>query len=224
MNQLIKNLKGNGVKEKFLREDEAIVVDQLLKLGIVYKTYKNGFPAYRLTNTARIYRGKNGFNFELVPNRHMGVVFEKEDIFDCVSADKNAPELYCLTYKLNPDEEDVKEFRLGEIVRVKVVARGYDIGNEGLAVKLPRSEEDIFAMEKRPCITIGLANGAKGKNTSSLNFDQPVNGVFIEGRKALIIKGKAYYNVKDIDVGADVFFLEDGACELKKQGARTLIR
>lgn len=224
MKQLIKNLKGNGVKEKFLKEDEVVVIDQLLKCGIVYKTYKNGFAAYKLANTARIYRGQNGFNFELVPNRHMGVIFEKEDIFECVSSDKNAPELYCLTYKLNPSEDEVKNFRLGETVRVKVIARGYDIGNEGLAVKLPRSEEDMFAMERRPCITIGLANGAKGKNTSSLNFDEPISGTFIEGRKALIVKGNAYYNVKDIDVVADVYFLEDNTCELKKQITKKLVR
>ena len=39
MHQLIKNLKNNGVKEKYLRDDESIVVNQLLNLGIVYRKY-----------------------------------------------------------------------------------------------------------------------------------------------------------------------------------------
>ena len=39
MFQLVKNLRGNGVKEKYLRDDEMVVVSQLLDLGIVYKRF-----------------------------------------------------------------------------------------------------------------------------------------------------------------------------------------
>ena len=154
----------------------------------------------------------------------MGVVFDYDDVFECVSDAKKAPEFYCLTYKLNPTEEDVKSFHLGEEVRVKVLARGYDIGNEGLSVKLPRSEENYFSMEKAPYITIGLAEGAKSKHTSSLKFDEPISGVFVEGRKALIVKGKVYYNVKDIDVVSDIYALDSKTNEVKKQSENKLIK
>ena len=224
MHQLIKNLKNNGVKEKYLRDDESIVVNQLLNLGIVYKRFVSGNIVYKLSNNAKVYKTKEGFNFELVPNRHMGVIFDYDDIFECVSEDKNSPDFYCLTYKLNPSEEDVRNFELGESVRVKVLARGYDIGNEGLSVKLPRSEEEYFAMEKAPYVTIGLANGAKSKNTGSLNFDDPISGKFIEGRKALIVKGKIYFNVKDIDVVSEVYKLDDGKTEIVKFNGNKLIR
>ena len=80
MFQLVKNLRNNGVKEKFLREDEIIVVNQLLNLGIVYKSYKSGHVVYKLSNNAKAYKTKEGFNFEIVPNRHMGVVFEYDDV------------------------------------------------------------------------------------------------------------------------------------------------
>lgn len=224
MFQLVKNLRNNGVKEKYLRDDESIVVSQLLSLGIVYRVHRNGNVVYRLSNNAKAYKTKEGFNFEITPNRHMGVVFDYDEVFDCVSNDKEAPAFYCLTYKLNPSEDDVKSFELGESVRVKVVARGYDVGNEGLLVKLPRSEEEHFAMEKAPYITIGLANGAKSKNTSSLNFDEAISGKFVEGRKALIINGRVYYSVKDIDVVSEVYSLEDGKTEVKKKMENKLIR
>ena len=224
MFQLVKNLRNNGVKEKYLRSDESVVIDQLLRLGIVYKSYKNGLVIYRLSNNAKIYKTKEGFNFEIVPNRRIGVVFDYNDVFECVSEDKFAPEIYCLTYKLNPTEEDVKNFELGDSVRVKIVARGYDIGNEGLAVRLPRSEEDYFEMERAPYITIGLANGAKSKNTGSLNFDIPVSGTFVEGRKALIIQDKIYYDVRDIDVVSDIYSLDDGQTKLRKLKGNKLVR
>ena len=224
MNQLIKNLKNNGVREKYLREDESLVISQLLKLGIVFKFYKSGDIAYKFSNNVNISKSNNGYSFEVVPNRHMGVVFDYEDVFECVSEDKQAPDFYCLTYKLNPTEEDVKKFHLGEDVRVKILARGYDIGNEGLSVKLPRREELYFSMEKAPYITIGLAEGAKSKHTASLKFDEPVNGVFIEGRKALIVKGKIYYNINDIDVVSDIFILDNEKCEVKKQSEKKLIK
>lgn len=223
MHQLVKNLRNNGVKEKYLREDEMIVIGQLLNLGIVYKRFISGNVVYKLSNNAKAYKTKEGFSFEITPNRHMGVVFGYDDVFACVSEDKQAPDFYCLTYKLNPSEDDVKNFELGEYVRVKVLARGYDIGNEGLSVKLPRSEEQYFAMEKAPYITIGLANGAKSKNTSLLDFNESISGKFIEGRKALIVKGKIYYSVKDIDVASDVYALKEGQTKIEKISEKKLI-
>ena len=224
MHQLIKNLRNNGVKEKYLRDNEMIVISQLLDLGIVYKRFISGNVVYKLSNNAKVYKTKEGFGFEIVPNRHMGVIFDYDEVFECVSKDKFSPEFYCLTYKLNPSEEDIKNFDLGEYVRVKVLARGYDVGNEGLLVKLPRSEENYFAMDKAPYVTIGLANGAKSKNTGSLKFDEAVNGKFIEGRKALIVKGKLYFNFKDIDVVSDVYHLDDGKTEVKKIKENKLVR
>ena len=223
MNQLIKNLKENGAREQFLKEEEVGVVNQLFNLGLIFKFYKNKSIAYKFSNNVKVYKTKEGYNFELEPNRHMGVVFDYDDVFECVSDDKRAPDFYCLTYKLNPTEEDVKDFKLGDPVRVKVVARGYDIGNEGLLVKLPRSEENYFAMEKAPYITTGLANGAKSKNTSSLDFNEQISGTFVEGRKALIVKGKVYYNIKDIDVVSEIYSLKNGEDTIKRQSEKKLI-
>ena len=48
--------------------------------------------------------------------------------------------------------------------------------------------------------------------------------MFIEGRKALIVKGKVYYSIKDIDVVSEVYSLEDGKTEVKKQSEKKLVR
>ena len=82
---------------------------------------------------------------------------------------------------------------------------------------------NYFAMEKAPYITTGLANGAKSKNTSSLDFNEQISGAFVDGRKALIIKGKPYYNISDIDVAAEVYSLKNGEYEIKKQSEKKLI-
>ena len=87
-----------------------LVISQLLDLGIVYKRFIKGNVVYKLSNNAKAYKVKGGFNFEIEPNRHMGVVFDYDDIFECVSDGKNSPEFYCLTYKLNPAQEDIKSF------------------------------------------------------------------------------------------------------------------
>lgn len=225
MVELIKRLK-HGVVDGSLGDEEADVVEQLQKVGLVYVSDRNGKKFYKLSGNVNVEKTSKGFLFELVPNSYMGVVFDYCDLFECVSKDKNAPGFYCLTYKLNPSEKDIRDFVLGDNVRVKVLARGYDIANEGLSVRLPRSEENYFAMEKNPCITIGLANGAKGKNTSSLDFDEPISGCFIEGRKALIINGKAYYSIKDVDVVSSIYSLEEkyGQYVVKKQSEKKIIR
>ena len=225
MKELIKSLK-NGISEYGLDYEELDVVNQLQKEGLVYIVNRNGKKIYKLSSNVRVEKRENSFLFELVPNSYMGVVFDYCDLFECKSKDKNPPKVYCLTYKLNPTEDEIRTFILGDNVRVKVLSRGYDIGNEGLLVKLPRSEENYFEMEKSPCITIGLANGAKGKNTSSLNFDEPINGCFIEGRKALIINGKPYYSIKDIDVVSSIYSLEEkfGQYVVKKQSEKKMIR
>lgn len=225
MHQLVKCLP-NGAREKNVRDNEIEAVNELLKAGIIYRLYRNGEAIYKLSNNVKLSKMKNSYEFEVVPNRYIGVVFDKEDVFQCVSKDKNEPEIYCLTYALNPEEETVKYFNLGDYIRVKVLARGYDIGNEGLSVRLPRSEEAFYELEKTPCITTGLANGAKPKNTANLDFNETISGCFVEGRKALVVNGKVYYSFKDIDAVCKVYSLEmkNGKCVLAEKCDKKLIR
>ena len=199
----------NGAKEKNVRDNERAAVRAMLEKGIIYPTFKHGEQVYKLCNNVKMSKVNKKHEFEVVPNRYIAVVFDYDEIFECTSKDKKAPEIYCLTYALNPEEEMVRYFNLGDKVRVKVIARGSDIGNEGLAVRLPRSEEDFYKLEKAPCITTGLAEGAKPKNTANLKFEEPINGVFVEGRKALIVNNKIYYNFRDIDAVSKVYCLEE---------------
>lgn len=198
----------NGAKEKNVRDNERAAVRDMLERGIIYPTFKHGEQVYKLCSNVNVNKVNKKYEFEVVPNRYIAVVFDYDDIFECSSRDKRAPDIYCLTYALNPEEEIVKYFNLGDKVRVKVIARGSDIGNEGLSVRLPRSEEDFYKLEKSPCITTGLAEGAKSKNTANLTFDEPINGYFVEGRKALIVNNKIYYNFRDIDAVSKVYCLE----------------
>ena len=199
----------NGAKEKNVRDNERVAVKEMLERGIIYPSFKHGEQIYKLCNNVKVSKVNKKYEFEVVPNRYMGIVFDYDDIFECVSKDKTAPEIYCLTYALNPEEDMVKYFNLGDKVRVKVIARGSDIGNEGLSVRLPRSEEDFYQLEKIPCITTGLANGAKPKNTANLMFEEPISGYFVEGRKALIVNDKIYYNFRGIDAVSKVYCLEE---------------
>jgi hypothetical protein len=221
---MVKNLK-NGVEASTVDYEEEDVLLQLIKEGLVYKTVRNGKTLYRLSNNVKVSRTNEGFTFEMVPNRHLGVIFDYCDLFDCVSEGKEAPEIYCLTYQLNPNEDDIKNFNLGDEVRVKVLARGYDLGNEGLSLRLPRSEEDFFAMEKDPFLTLGLAQGAKSRNTALLEFDEPISGQFITGRKSVVINGKPYFDLKDIDAVKSVYTLQEkyGQYVVKKTEEKSII-
>ena len=225
MLQMIRGLK-NGVSEKSLDYEEEYVIRQLYKLGIVYRSNRGFKALYKLSDNVTIKEAKNGVYFEKTPNRHMGIVFDYHDIFECVSDNKEAPQVYCLTYKLNPEEEDIRNFNLGEKVRVKVLARGYSNDNEGLLVRLPRSEEEYYDRKKDPSITIGLAEGAKSKNTCLLDFDEPVSGEFIEGKKALICNGRVYYDIKNIDVVSEIYLLDEkyGEYAVTKQSEIKFVR
>ena len=225
MYKVVKALKGNGVNLREMDYDQTDIVFQLEKEGIVYKSIRNGKTLYKLSKNVVISKGDNCFLFEVVPNRQIGLVFDYCDSFECVSGDKEKPEIYCLTCELNPSEETIKEFGLGEKVRVKVLARGYDIANEGLSVRFPRSEECWFKMEKDPFITTGLAKGAKSRNTALLSFDDPITGCFVEGKKAVIINSKAYFSVKDIDVTSSVYSLEEkyGQYVVKKKSEKKIV-
>lgn len=207
MEKFISSLE-NGAKEKNIRDNERTAVRDMLDKGIIYPTFKHGEQIYKLCNNVKLSKVNKKYEFEVVPNRYIAVVFDYNDIFECVSKDKKAPDIYCLTYALNPEEDSVRYFNLGDKVRVKVIARGSDIGNEGLMVKLPRSEEEFYSLEKSPCITTGLAEGAKPKNTANLKFEEPINGCFVEGRKALIVNNKIYYNFRDIDAVSKVYSLD----------------
>lgn len=207
MDKFISSLP-NGAKEKNIRDNEKMAVRDMLERGIIYPSFKHGEPIYKLCNNVKVSKVNKTYEFEVVPNRYIAVVFDYDEIFECVSKDKSAPEIYCLTYALNPEEDVIRCFNLGDKVRVKVMARGCDIGNEGLSVRLPRSEEDFYVLEKIPCITTGLAEGAKPKNTANLKFEEPISGYFVEGRKALIVNGKIYYSFRDIDAVSRVYSLE----------------
>ena len=198
----------NGAKEKNITDNEKAAVRDMLDRGIIYPSFKHGEQIYKLCNNVKVKKVNKTYEFEVVPNRYIAVVFDYDEIFECVSKDKRAPEIYCLTYALNPEEDVIRYFNLGDKVRVKVIARGSDIGNEGLSVRLPRSEEDFYVLEKTPCITTGLAEGAKPKNTANLKFEEPISGYFVEGRKALIVNGKIYYSFRDIDAVSKVYSLE----------------
>ena len=198
-----------GAKEKNVRDNEKAAVRDMLDKGIIYPSFKHGEQVYKLCNNVNVTKVNKKYEFEVVPNRYIAVVFDYDDIFECTSNDKQPPEIYCLTYALNPEEDTVRYFNLGDKVRVKVIARGCDIGNEGLSVRLPRSEEDFYQLEKEPCITTGLAKGAKPKNTANLKFEEPISGCFVEGRKALIVNGKVYYSFRNIDAVSKVYCLEE---------------
>jgi len=207
MDKFISSLP-NGSKEKNIRDNERTAVREMLEKGIIYPTFKHGEQIYKLCNNVNVIKVNKKYEFEVIPNRYIAVVFDYNDIFECVSKDKVAPEIYCLTYDLNPEEETVRYFNLGDKVRVKVIARGNDLGNEGLSVRLPRSEEDFYKLEKTPCITTGLAKGAKPKNTANLKFEEPISGCFVEGRKALVIGDRIYYDFRDVDAVSKVYCLE----------------
>lgn len=199
----------SGAKEKNVRDNERAAVRDMLEKGIIYPTFKHGEQVYKLCNNVNVTKVNKKYEFEVVPNRYIGVIFEYDDIFECSSKDKKVPEIYCLTYALNPEEDVVRYFNLGDKVRVKVIARGSDIANEGLLVRLPRSEEDFYKLEKEPCITTGLADGAKPKNTANLKFEEHINGHFVEGRKALIVNDRVYYSFRDIDAVSKVYCLDE---------------
>ena len=198
MFRILRQLK-NGIDYDKLDQREKDLFKELEKIGVVFNSHYKGRNIYKLSNSAKMNYRDNQASFEIFPNRAIGVFFEYDDIFECVSENKERPNLYFMPYALNPDKKVVENFDIGNSIRVKIVARGYNYSNEGLLVKLPNREMDFFSMDGEPCLTIGLSSNAKSKDTSKLLFDEDIaSGQFIVGKKGIIIEGKVYFNIKDI--------------------------
>lgn len=217
------NLK-NGVKVDSLSDEEISILEEMKEKGIVCLTSKSGKRIYRLSNNVSIRRTKDIIDFEVRPNGFMGLFFDYEDVFENVSEGKNAPRFYCLNYELNPTSGEIINFGLGNKVRVRVEARGFDYNNEGVLVKLPYSEESYYKMETCPCITTGLAEGAKSKNTSKLNFDEEIDKSFIIGKKGYFVNNKIYYNIRDVKENVITYELkiDDNKFSLKEVMAKKI--
>lgn len=212
MKSLIEKLS-RGVSLQELDVDQITLMNDLVKKGIVIEISKKGNTSYKLNNNVKISQNGKNYKFEVLPNRFLGVFFEGYDpIFDCRSDNKEEPSSYCVVYALNPDEAQVKDFCIGNEVKLKVLARGYDTNNEGLLVRLPASEEEFFKVKGQPCVTIGLAPGAIVKNTGNISFNERVSdNYFLTGTKGLWVegrdKGRVYTRVKDIDVTPKTYSL-----------------
>lgn len=218
MFRLLRQLK-NGVDYDKLVDREKDLFNKLTEIGVVFNSHYKGKNVYKLSNTAKMNYRDNHATFEIFPNRAIGVFFEYDDVFECVSENKEKPKAYFMAYALNPEKNIVENFDIGNNVRVKVIARGYNYSNEGLLVRLPNRENDFFGLDTPPCITIGLSPNAKSKDTGKLSFDEEIkNGKFIEGRKGIIINGKVYFNIKEIKENSVLYDLnfENNEYKLKK--------
>lgn len=197
-----------GILEFKLNEEQLNVAKEMVEAGIARETKINGRRAYRLNTGVYFTREDDRIVFDVAPNRYIGLFFEYNDLFKCISPNKNMPKYFSFAYELNPKKEEVNEFGLGNKIKVKVLARGYNYSNEGLLLKIPASEESFYKMDTCTCLTIGLAEGAKSKYTSSLTFDEEIKNCFIEGRKGLMMDDKVYFNIKDVKVNSKFFSLE----------------
>jgi len=213
-----------GIEYDRLNDEQKDLIDELRKLRIVYNNRYKGKKTYALASNVRVSIRDNELNLEVFPNRSIGVFFDYNDLFDCVSSGKEAPIGYFLSYALNPDKELVENFELGTRVKVKVVARGYNLDNEGISVRLPAKEMEYYKMGGTPCITIGLSKYGKAKNTCNVDFDEPINNTFIEGRKGLVMDDKVYYNIRDVKDNSVTYSVkyEDNKYVISKVGEKKL--
>lgn len=198
MEKLVNKLK-RGLAYDDVPLHQLILVEILKNKGVLYETKKKGQDVFRFCNNVNISADGDKFIFEVFPNKYMGIFFDYEDLFECESSSKYAPDTYCVTYALNPSQEKIENYGLGNTVKVKVLARGYNNSNEGLLIRLPNRELEFYDLDNDPCMTIGLAYGAKAKNTALIDFDKELNGTFIEGRKGLCIDDMIYFDVKAIE-------------------------
>lgn len=221
--RFVANLK-NGVKMESLSDEEIAILEEMKEKGIVCLTSKSGKRIYRLSNNVSIRRTKEIIDFDVRPNSFMGLFFDYEDVFENVSDDKNAPRFYCVNYELNPNSKSINDFGLGNSVRVRVEARGFDFNNEGLLVRLPASEDDYYKMETKPYITTGLKEGAKSKNTSKLQFNDEDCRCFVTGRKGYFVNNKIYYNIRDVKESVVTYELkiDDNEFSLKEIGTKKI--
>lgn len=205
--QFVANLK-RGVKIDSLSNEDKEILEKMKELGIVVMASYSGKRIYRLSNNVKIRRTKEVIDFDVRPNSFMGVFFDYDDVFEIISDNKNEPRFYCVNYELNPMSEDVNNFGLGNEVRVRVLAKGFDFNNEGLLIKLPASEENFYKMETNPYITTGIADGGKSKNTSKLQFNEEVNKKFVIGKKGYFVNNKIYYNIRDVKESVETYELK----------------
>lgn len=221
--QFVANLK-RGVKIDSLTNDDKEILEKMKELGIVVIASYSGKRIYRLSNNVKIRRTKEVIDFDVRPNSFMGVFFDYDDVFEITSDSKNEPRFYCINYELNPMSEEINNFGLGNEVRIRVLAKGFDFNNEGLLVKLPASEEIFYKMETIPYITTGLADGAKSKNTSKLQFNEEVNKKFIVGKKGYFVNNKIYYNIRDVKECVETYELKvkDDEYSLEKVSSKKI--
>lgn len=226
MYKLFRRLK-QGIDYNLLTDEEKIVFDMLKSERIVLSVRLKGRKIYKLSDNVNMRYTKEDVIFEVFPNRVIGAFFDYDDMFECKSEGKDEPKVYFLGYAINPDKDVVESFDIGNIVKVKVVARGYNAGNEGLLVRLPNRELDFFSLPGKPCITIGTAGKAKFKDTGMIDFDEEIdNSKFLEGRKGIILGGKVYFNIKDIKETSSVYYLNynNDKFSLKKIEEKKLYR
>ena len=226
MYKLFRRLK-QGVDYNLLSDEEKVIFDKLRSERIVVSVRLKGRKIYKLSDTVNMTYTKEDVTFEVFPSRVMGAFFDYDDLFECKSEGKATPKVYFLGYAINPDKDVVENFDIGNVVKVKVIARGYNAGNEGLLVRLPSRELDFFSLPGKPCITIGTAGKAKFKDTGMIDFDEEIdNGKFLEGRKGIILGGEVYFIIKDIKETSSVYYLnyKDDKCSLKKIEEKSLYR
>ncbi len=221
--QFVANLK-RGVKVDSLANEDKEILEKMKSLGIVVMASYSGKRIYRLSNNVKIRRTKDVIDFDVRPNSFMGVFFDYDDVFEITSEKKNEPRFYCINYELNPMSEEINDFGLGNEVRVRVLARGFDFDNEGLLVKLPASEENYYKMETVPYITTGISDGGKSKNTSKLQFNEEVDKKFIVGKKGYFVNNKIYYNIKDVKECVETYELKvkNDEYSLEKIGSKKI--
>lgn len=208
MYRFLRRLK-NGVDYDLLDDKTKKLLEQLKEYRIVVTSRHKGKKIYKLSDNVDMKYRDNDAEFEVFPNRVIGVFFDYDEIFECKSGGKNTPIVYFLGYEINPSKENVEYFNLGGTVKVKILSRGYNNSNEGLLVNLPNSEQDYFNLPGKPCITIGTAGKGKFMDTGMLDFDEELaNKKFIEGRKGIILNGKVYYNINDIKETSNVYELK----------------
>ena len=224
MLNIIRNLK-KGVNYDALDDDEKAVINELRINKIVFNSRYKAKNIYKLCDNVNMVYDKNQVTFEVFPRRLVGLFFDYDELFECKSEGKEVPQVYFLGYCQDPSNDMVENLSLGNTVKVKAIARGYDMNNEGILVRLPDSELEYFKLEGRPCITIGTAGKGKFRDTGKLIFDEEISGnKFLIGKKGLILNGEVYYNINDIKATSNVYEMNFKDNVLKKKQENKLYR
>ena len=95
-----------------------------------------------------------------------------------------------VTVQYKPEDDHSELF--GEKVSVKVVAYGNNGRNEGLKVEVIAENAELQALLDGiavPHITLSWSKDSKAVFTKDVCFDEPVDGVIIEGTFGAFIKG-----------------------------------